>query len=93
MFATFQEAFSDLVFKRGVEFSENIASTDPVYIKYSDEESKLLKSIIYILGDNKNLLFDLESTMNTLASILAEHSYKQGLKDGIQLRQELGLAN
>ena len=91
MLSAFQDDFATLVFKR-VGFSGNTLLVDPQYIKFSKEEDRLTNEITQIIGDSQ-LLFDLEEATNMIMSITAEHAYRQGLKDGIQLRQELGLVS
>lgn len=93
MSRSFQESFCDFVFDRTFKLAADAAAKDPRNVKYSREIGHLMGKIMELLGDDKDLVMELESTNSLREIIEVEYAYRQGLKDGIQLRQEIRLTN
>lgn len=75
-----------------VEFvCEEPAEKDLEYQNCSKKVYGLLEKIRESLGDNEKLALEYEKAMNELIVCSMEHSYRQGMKDGLQLKQVIGL--
>lgn len=93
MSKTFHEDFYGFVFDRAQICAGDMAEKDIRFNTLSKEEDLLTEKIKNILGHNYKLLLEYESVFNSLTRLYTEYAYRQGLKDGVQLRQELGLTN
>ncbi|TEB08641.1 hypothetical protein Psch_02207 [Pelotomaculum schinkii] len=87
----FQEAFYGFVFERAFKVASYAAQQDPRSIELHKETHQAFDKIKEFLGGDNSLLLDLESAMNATACIVTEYAYRQGLKDGVALKAELGM--
>jgi hypothetical protein len=90
---TAKEAFQQFVFDRcekgGRELLDN-----PEYIKMNNEATEVYHKIMNILPlDSQDLLSNYEELESLLEAFSQEYAYRQGLKDGLELRKELGLSD
>lgn len=92
-YGTAKEAFQQFVFDRcekgGRELLDN-----PERNKISNEASEIYKKIMEMLPpDGQKLLSKSEELEGSLTAFSEEYAYRQGLKDGLELRKELGLSD
>jgi hypothetical protein len=85
---TFRESFNAFVDERAFKLP-----CDPIYKETTNKAIILFKQIMICLGENKTLIQEYESTSNYLSSLDIEDAYKRGLRDGLQLHQELGMVS
>lgn len=83
--------FNYFVQSRVESACEMEAEKDPKYQSCSKKVFGLLEKIRESLGDNEKLALEYEMAMNELIVCSMEHSYRQGMKDGLQLKQVVGL--
>lgn len=86
---TFEQSFEGFIFERCGQFRD---SDDPVYEMASKEAANLYSELKELLGPKgQKLLFQLDAAHGTLLGLTKAHAYQTGLKEGVQLRQILGL--
>lgn len=90
MSKSFQESFTIFINDR-TDIAQNTMEKDPEYNEYNKEFYRIYNKIKVLVPFD--LISDLESAVNTREGIAIEHAYRQGLKDSVLLRQELGLTN
>lgn len=88
---TFQDSFNKLVIERVDDVACVKAENAPEYKENKKEISRLFTELKQILGDKFKLLLELESAMSTSACITTYYAYRQGLKDSVLLRTEMGM--
>jgi hypothetical protein len=89
-----QGSFGKFIFERAFSIALDKGSImDPERIKASENLNKITDNLKNLLGENFNLILDLDDATTTIFGIDIEYAYRQGLKDGVQLRQELGLVS
>jgi hypothetical protein len=87
---TFDELFKELICTR-VEAGELSAQDDPVYIKRRKKVGVLFNKLLGVLEseEHKQWLRNLDDELCLMESVVDEHCYRQGLKDGVNLNNLL----
>lgn len=89
---TLKAAFQHVVDVRGFDVAGTNAMNDPAYQKASYEAKRLFDEILGLIGkENWGLLNKFESQITACNVFFTDYAYRQGLADGIALREELGL--
>ncbi|MEN6460807.1 MAG: hypothetical protein ABFC94_05475 [Syntrophomonas sp.] len=89
MSQTFKWTFAEFIWRR-IEVTNNCVLKSPQRIKYSEEEEIALHNLKAVIPANMHeLILDYEAAITAGMSCEIEYAYKQGMKDGIKLRQEL----
>lgn len=88
-----QESFNQFVMDRTDQIG-NAMLNDSEYIR-KQKEIKLLRKAIsdYLPPEAKHLFMKYDDADNSLAVIETDYAYRQGLKDGIELKSIMGLVS
>lgn len=89
---SFQTVFSRMMEDR-IELGCYILETqDKKHQELDRNISSLINKLINLLGEgNSHLVYALEESVNNRDTVMFQHVYKQGLRDGIKLNLELDL--
>lgn len=88
MIKNFEDIFHLMICERVEEIEVDLFSNSNELIKFDNELDHLMVEIKNLLvEDKKQLMGDLECKIGDLINILERMIYKQGLKDGVKLRQ------
>jgi hypothetical protein len=89
---TFGESFTDFIWERINEILTGTAMDDEERRKWSDESSELRAQIKTVLDEEHRRLFGkFQDATTAMFTVDIEHAYRQGLKDGVLLKNELGM--
>jgi hypothetical protein len=86
---SFNEFIMSQVYNVGTE-----SAKDPEHIELSAKQNKLYQQLTELLPTDKYHLLDkFASNESLLATLEADYSYRQGMKDGIEMKSVLGITN
>lgn len=87
----FKDLFGEFIWER-INLAISKESETPAEAEAAEEESQLFHKIKELLGEeNFRLLLDYESAASYSGSIETEKAYRQGVRDGMLFKEELGI--
>lgn len=88
----FAKTFSGMVIDRIAEISSQVMVKNKEHIELAEKALRLQHEIIAALPDEaKRLAYELDEVESLLEAIIVEIVYKQALRDGLELRNILGM--
>lgn len=92
LLGAFKNSFQELVCQRIDEVTLSQARKDPKWQQCVREANDLYHRIEELLGEeHRDIIFEFDNAKIGILACEVEYVYRQGLKDGIALKEELGL--
>ncbi|MHB1042377.1 MAG: DUF6809 family protein [Eubacteriales bacterium] len=87
----FKACFQEFIEQR-ISFTEGEQlPLDPEYMQWAKKASKAFHSLSELLPEEqKKLLFEYETAEGGCCTLSVEYAYRQGLRDGLRLKEEFG---